>query len=114
MCRAKICLRLTVLSEASLFGGGIVGAPGFEIVLGGGAAALKCAGEALLYTPVRAVGLDLFQRHGVEEHRRLDVDEENEHHGADEQDKELHRDLRHGVEQKTQPALRDRFTRQIA
>src|SRR5664279_5446874 len=56
-----------------------------------------------------ALELDLLEQHG-----RLYKQVEHEHHGADEQDEELHGDLGHGVEEEAQAALGDRFPGEIA
>ena len=49
----------------------------------------------------------------LEQHWRFDEHIEDEHHGADEQDEELHRNLGHGVEQQAEPAFRDRAAGEV-
>src|SRR5215471_15721505 len=44
---------------------------------------------------------------------RPDEDEEHEHHRSQEQDEKLHRNLRHRVEQKAEPALCDRLSGKV-
>ena len=58
--------------------------------------------------------LNVLQFHGLEQQRRPFENEEHKHHRADEQDEELHRDLGHRVEQQAEPALRHRFSGEIA
>jgi hypothetical protein len=57
---------------------------------------------------------DAAELRALEQHRRLHEQVEHKHHGADEQNEELHGDLGHGVEQQAQPALRDGAAGQVA
>ena len=59
-------------------------------------------------------GLDPGGLHGIEEQRRGDELVEDEDHGPDEEDEELHRHLDHGVDQQAQAALGDRAAGQVA
>ena len=59
------------------------------------------------------VCLDALQLHRVKQNRLFVEQEQHEHHGSDEQDEELHRNLRHRVKQQAEAALRDRLAGQI-
>ena len=49
----------------------------------------------------------------LEQHRRLDEHVKDKHHGADEEDEELHWNLGHGIEQQADPAFHDRAAGEV-
>ena len=94
-----------------LLGGLVAGAHRLEqpadlVALGGERRAVALFQRA----PGRGIGavLDRLGLHAVEEERRLGELVEGEHHGAEEQDEELHRHLGHAVGEEAEPALRHR------
>src|SRR5665213_4252174 len=90
-----------------------LGTAGLKIVFCGLLALREGLVVALLHCGKTRIFRQTSQFHGLEQQRRLFKSKEDEHHRADEEDEELHRDLRQGVEQQSQAALRNRFSGEV-
>src|SRR6185312_14736046 len=75
-------------------------------------------GERLIVALLHGGKTRIFRRasqlHRLKQQRRLFEREKDEYHGANEENEELHRDLRQCVEQQSQPALGNRLSSEIA